>query len=188
MIAGGAASGEYVLRHPGGQIAAAHCLVANAPPRPPRAAAPVAAAARAPARRPLQATFSPAAAAAPTAASLLPAGRARLCDEAVREEQQAQGNAEQALALLKDLVHSHLVWKCRHVFAGLDAYEAQLRRRCLRDRLCRMAQDKYQLAMASDGASWLSYLRSTRGKEHVEKYVERKAAEVAAKWGRMSVA
>lgn len=89
------------------------------------------------------------------------------------------------MTILRDMVQSHLGWKWRHIFPGLDAYEAQLRRRCLRDRLCRQAQDKYQTAVMGDGPTWLAYLKGARGKAHVEKWVDRKVDEVTVKWMRM---
>lgn len=89
------------------------------------------------------------------------------------------------MTILREVVASHLNSKCRHVFAGMDAVEAQLRKRCLRDRLCRTAQEKYHDAVMQDSKTWLYYLRGSRGKAHIEKWVDRKIEEAAAKWTRI---
>jgi len=86
------------------------------------------------------------------------------------------------MALLKGVVARHLLTLDRKNFVGMDSVEAQLRKKCLHDRLTRIAQDKYRESILKDERSWLHYLKGARGKTTIEKWLDRKIEESMSKW------
>lgn len=86
------------------------------------------------------------------------------------------------MRILQNVVTGHLNLKAQKVFGSMDAVEASLRKRCLKDRLCRLAEDKYHDHVMADDRSWLDYLKGSRGKAHIEKWVDRKIQDVVSKW------
>jgi len=82
-------------------------------------------------------------------------------------------------------VQNQVAQKCRNIYSKV--YLSDLRRRCLRDRMCKLAQDKYERAILEEPCMWQNYLRSASGRERVSKWVDRKLADVASKWHKMDV-
>jgi len=80
---------------------------------------------------------------------------------------------------LKDFLQRCL-YKNSSLWSNLDTDERRLRCRCLRDRLCRQAQEKYmQIVKTKYSGSWTACLRTPRGRERIAQWVERKVKSVA---------
>jgi hypothetical protein len=82
-----------------------------------------------------------------------------------------------AFRVLEQSVQDHLNQNHRHLWTRLDQCERHLRRRCLRDRLCRQARLNHSSSIAADAAKWLSYLQTDKGKAKVGRWVDEKVAE-----------
>lgn len=103
-------------------------------------------------------------------------------DEEV-DERECSGNPCGTLdRILKGFVQSCLCRNLQCLWPGLDQDERRLRRRCLRDRLCRQAQEKYwQVVSSGHAGAWAAYLRTPQGRARITQWVDRKVAEVEGK-------
>uniref|UniRef100_A0A7S2IPQ0 Uncharacterized protein n=1 Tax=Alexandrium andersonii TaxID=327968 RepID=A0A7S2IPQ0_9DINO len=98
---------------------------------------------------------------------------ARGCDAAARG-----GNPDS----LKEYVQICFLRSVHSLWSTLDDDERRLRRRCLRDRLCRQAQEKYWPVVSRGYAgSWSTFLHTPQGRTRIKQWVERKVSEVEGK-------
>jgi hypothetical protein len=67
-----------------------------------------------------------------------------------------------------------ILGKQERLWSWLDAHERQLRSSCLCDQLCRLAQAKYKEVVTEP---WDAYLRTTRGRERITAWVQKKVGE-----------
>lgn len=79
---------------------------------------------------------------------------------------------------LHKFISRHLLLD-RRLWCGSLDHERQLRCRCLSDQFCRLAQKAYNGLVKADSSAntWDAYLRTARGCEHIEAWLQRKICE-----------
>jgi len=95
-----------------------------------------------------------------------------------------------ALASLEHIVSSKLGAMLTELafgtlFSGLDHGRSELRRRCLRDRICEKAREKYLPAFKADAEVWAAHLQTDAGRARMERFAVRKVQEVLERWTAM---
>lgn len=96
------------------------------------------------------------------------------------------GTVRTALSYLEELVTCRLKTTrdrtFRQLYRNMDRQEAQLRLECLKDRVCQSARAKYLPVFKQDPNVWATHLQSRSGKAHMERFVDKKVAEVSSRW------
>jgi len=84
------------------------------------------------------------------------------------------------ISVLQSLIYHRLV-RQKRLWRDISDTERSVRRRCLRDQLCRRAQGKYRDIVSETAGSWEQYLRTPNGHKRITAWIDKKANEAALK-------